>query len=80
MEYPIRPMAVRPIVIQVERTKAAPILATTPFQDIRMITGTKSTRITERRLRHCVVKSERSKAAMAAEVLGKRVDIDKELI
>jgi len=40
-----------------------------------MITGTSGTKITERRLRHCVIKSERNKAITATDLLGIVVDI-----
>ena len=67
------------MVIQVDKTKGAPSLATILFQEIRMITGTRSTRITERRLRHWVVKSERSRETSAVLVVGNAFSIVKYL-
>ncbi len=69
-EYPMSPIAVSPIVIHDERTKVAPSLSIAPFQEMRIMTGTKRTRITERRLRHWVVKSALSREDNADEVFG----------
>jgi len=70
LQYPINPMATSPMVIQVESANAPPSLSTTPYHEIRMITGTSNTRINERRLRHCVVKSARSRDERTADVFG----------
>jgi Lon protease-like protein len=63
-------MAVRPIVREIESAKAAPTLSIMPFHEIKMMTGTNNAMITERRLRHCVIKSARIKDLKAMEGLG----------
>jgi hypothetical protein len=75
LEYPIKPIAVNPTVMQLERTNAPPSFSIKPFQEIRIMTGTINISITDLRLRHCVVKSARSREASTAEVAGMLVRI-----
>src|ERR1700678_2825358 len=55
----MRPMALRPTVMQLERTKGAPNLGIRPFQVMRMMDGMRITMMLARRLRHWVVRSAR---------------------
>ena len=61
--------------MQEERAKAPPTLSIIPFHEMRIIVGTNNTNIDERRLRHWVVKSARSRAVNASDVFGTIVSI-----
>jgi hypothetical protein len=64
------------MVILFESANAPPFIATNPFHEIKMITGTTNVSITDRRLRHCVVKSARKSDARTEDVLGITVCMD----
>ena len=75
-EYPIRPVAIRPIVILFDSTKGPPSFGMRPFHDTSIITGTINVNITARRLRHCVVRSARNNVFNMVDVFGIEVSIE----
>jgi hypothetical protein len=69
-EYPIKPIATRPMVMQEESANGPPNLSTIPLHEMRIMTGTSNNSIKERLLRHWVIKSARSNELKTAEVFG----------
>src|SRR3984957_12925894 len=57
----MRPMALRPTVMQLDNTKGAPNLSINPFQVMRIMEGMRITMMLARRLRHWVVRSARTR-------------------
>src|ERR1700727_95840 len=63
-------MAFNPMVMPLESTNAPPTLSIRAFQEMTMTTGSSTTMIEARRLRHWVVRSARSRAEKTAAVEG----------
>src|SRR4029078_4941068 len=56
--------------MQVESANGPPIFSTMPFQEIRIMIGTRRSKTNERLLRHCVMRSARSNELKAMDVFG----------